>query len=121
MARSSDIFSDPNNYKEQIMEATHLTDANYMDEIKKITGGIILFHKKMCPHCLNMQKVLEKLSAKRSDISIIHIDSEENPQAMYLLDVERVPTLVIIKNGNAAGKHVGLMNPREAASLYDSL
>ena len=103
------------------MEVTHLTDAGYLNEIKKITGGIILFHKKMCPHCLNMQKVLAKLSAKRSDISIIHIDSEENPQAMASLDVERVPTLVIIKNGSPAGKHVGLMNPRETASFYDSL
>ena len=103
------------------MEVTHLTDATYLDYIKNITGGIILFHKKMCPHCYNMQKVLEKLSAKRSEISIIHIDSEENPKAMASLDVERVPTLVIIKNGNAVGEHVGLMNPRETAALYDSL
>ena len=103
------------------MEVTNLTDANYLDYLKNIAGGIILFHKKMCPHCFNMQKVLEKLSAKRSDINIIHIDSEENPQAMASLDVELVPTLVIIKNGNAVGKHVGLMNPREATSLYDSL
>ena len=103
------------------MNVTHLTDATYLDYLKNIAGGIILFHKKMCPHCLNMQKVLAKLSAKRSDISIIHIDSEENPQAMASLDVELVPTLVIIKNGNAVGKHVGLMNPREATSLYDSL
>lgn len=103
------------------MEVINLTDVNYLDYLKNIAGGIILFHRKMCPHCLNMQKVLEKLSAKRSDISIIHIDSEENPQAMALLDVERVPTLVIIKDGNAAGKHVGLMNPRETAALYDSL
>ena len=103
------------------MDVTNLTDADYSDDIKKVTGGIILFHKKMCPHCKDMQKVLEKLSAKRSDISIIYIDSEENPQAMASLDVERVPTLVIIKNGRAAGKHVGLMNPRETVSLYDSL
>ena len=103
------------------MAVTHLTDSDFLDGIKKIMGGIILFHKKLCPHCLNMQKVLEKLSTKRNDISIIHIDSEENPQAMASLEVERVPTLVIIKNGNAVGKHVGLMNPRQTASLYDSL
>ena len=103
------------------MEVKHLTDADYLDEIKKIAGGIILFHKKMCPHCLNMQKVLEKLSSKRSEISMLYIDSEENPQAMASLDVERVPTLVIIKNGSAVGKHVGLMNPRETASLFDSI
>jgi thioredoxin 1 len=115
------FFSFQQNYKEQFMAVTHLTDADYLDGIKKINGGIILFYKKLCPHCFNMQKVLEKLSAKRNDISIIHIDSEENPQAMASLDVERLPTLVIIKNGNIAGKHVGLMNPRETASLFDSL
>ena len=102
------------------MKVTHLTDTNFKEGIKKAAGGIVLFHKKLCPHCLNMQKVLDKLSAKRSDISIMHIDSEENPQAMDSLGVERVPTMVIIKDGEAAGRHVGLMNPRETAALYDS-
>ena len=91
-----------------------------VEDIKKIAGGIVLFHKKLCPHCLNMQKVLTKLSAKRSEISIMYIDSEENPQAMDSLGVERVPTMVIIKDGEAAGRHVGLMNPREATAFYDS-
>jgi thioredoxin 1 len=102
------------------MEVAHLNDANFKEDINKIAGGIVLFHKKLCPHCLNMQKVLTKLSVKRSEISIVYIDSEENPQAMDALGVERVPTMVIIKDGEAAGRHVGLMNPREATAFYDS-
>ena len=102
------------------MEVTHLTDSNFKEDIKKVAAGIVLFHKKLCPHCLNMQKVLTKMSARRSEISIMYIDSEENPQAMDSLEVERVPTIAIIKDGEAVGRHIGLMNPREATAFYDS-
>ena len=90
------------------MDVTHLTDKNYLDFIRNLEGGIILFHKQLCPHCLNMQKVLAKLSAKRGDIGMILIDSEENPQSMASLEVERVPTLIVIKHGEAVGEKIGV-------------
>jgi len=101
------------------MEAIQITDDLYADHLRETTGGIVLFHKKLCPHCKNMAKVLEKLNAKRPEIRILHIDSEENPKAMAALGVERVPTLFIIKNGDVTAKHVGLLNPKETISLFD--
>jgi thioredoxin 1 len=102
------------------MEMIHLTDKNYDSHLSSVKGGIILFHKKLCPHCLNMTKVLEKFSAKEKQVLIMGIDSEENPQAMSAMDIERVPALVIVKNSNVVDKKIGLMNPRELTSWYES-
>ena len=101
------------------MNTIDLSDADYAEHIAATEGGIVLFHKKLCPHCLNMKKVIEKFIANGNEIlPVMFIDSEENPEAMHELGVERVPALLIIKNGEVAVKHVGLMNPRQLAARY---
>lgn len=101
------------------MNTADLTDAGYAEHIAEVERGILLFHKKLCPHCLNMMKVIEKFVAATQDaVSVMYIDSEDNPGAMRELSVQRVPTLFVIKAGKVAATKVGLMNPRELGELY---
>jgi thioredoxin-like negative regulator of GroEL len=66
-----------------------------------------------------MKKVIEKfIAAKPDGVSVMYMDSEENPEGMQALEVERVPTIVIVKKGKVAVAKSGLMNPRELAVLY---
>jgi thioredoxin 1 len=103
------------------MEVADLTDKNYEEIIAATESGLILFHKKLCPHCLNMKKVIEKfIAAKGEGVSVMYMDSEENPKGMQSLDVERVPTLLIVKKGKVAATKSGLMNPRELAAFYQN-
>jgi thioredoxin 1 len=95
-----------------------LNDDNYTIELAGVHRGVVLFHKKLCPHCLNLSKVIEKFRRTQTETAARFIDSEDNPVAMKSLKVERVPTLFIIKDGRVAARHEGLMNPRELKALY---
>lgn len=96
-----------------------LTDANYAEYVAATANGLLLLHKKLCPHCLNMKKVIEKFIANGNEtVPVMFIDIEENPQAMSGLSIERVPTLLVIKKGKVAATRVGLMNPRQLGTLY---
>lgn len=86
-----------------------------------LSDAILFFHKELCPHCKNMEKVLEKFSAKAPAVEIFTVNSEEHPELMEKFSFERVPTLVFIRGGNAVKVHSGLMNPRELKALYSSL
>ena len=97
---------------------TPVTNADYATKIAEIKDGILLCHKKLCPHCKNMEKVLTKFADGRSGITFYSLDSEENPEAMQGLGVERVPTILVIRNGAVKTKTSGLMNPREFANVY---
>jgi thioredoxin 1 len=66
-----------------------------------------------------MEKVMDKFAATRPGLVLLILDSEEEPEAMAALGVERVPTILIIKKGAVAASKTGLMNPRELASLFD--
>lgn len=86
-----------------------------------LSDAILFFHKELCPHCKNMEKVLIKFSAKAPSVEIYSIDSEIHPELMKKLSFERVPTLVFVRNGEVVKVHSGLMNPRELKTLHASL
>ena len=58
-------------------EAT-LLDSVTFDEWIKSHDGIVLFHKKLCPHCKVMRTVLGKATAERPDIQLASVDSKNS-------------------------------------------
>jgi len=95
-----------------------LTDSDFKE---KLVGqdGLVLFYKKICPHCKALKKVLEKFTAAVPDASVMQIDSEENPATMAEMNVSRIPTLLVVKSGEVAERKVGLMNVRDMIALYE--
>lgn len=68
---------------------TQLTESTYSNSIETTDSGVIICYKKLCPHCKNMEKVLEKFSKMETDVSFFSLDSEEDSMATKALGVER--------------------------------
>lgn len=100
-------------------ETTIINESNYRENLDRATA-VVLFYKKLCPNCKALEKMLEKFFAANPEVQFKRIDSEECPQAMKTYDVSRVPTLLILKDGNMAASKVGLMNLREMTDFYRS-
>ncbi len=96
----------------------HVTTETYKELIESTEAGILLCSKKLCPHCKNMKVVMEKFAAKKTDVKLLTLDSEEEPDAMSALGAERVPTLMVIKGGKVIAQKTGLMNPRDLETFY---
>ena len=101
-------------------EFKELNDNTFTAEVENTQEGIVLFYKELCPHCKNMEKVLEKFSAKNPEVHIMRINLEENPQASQTAGAERPPTLVLLKNKAIVAKKAGLMNPKELQALFEA-
>jgi thioredoxin 1 len=101
------------------VEGVLLTDDDYRAKLENATG-VLLFFKKLCPNCKALEKMLEKFFAVDPGIPYLRIDVEESPAAMKDLGVERVPTLLVLKDGRIAAKKMGLMNVREMTEFYRS-
>lgn len=99
---------------------TQLTRETYAAAIADAEQAVLLCSKKLCPHCKNMEKVMEKFSSQRPGVTLFKLDSEEEPEAMAALGAERVPTILIIKKGKVSASKTGLMNPREMTALFDN-
>lgn len=80
--------------------------------------GIILFHKKLCPHCKVLGTVLDKVAAQMPNIAMASVDSEDEPALMTQVGAERVPTVAAVKGGKVKAIKTGVMNPREMIAFY---
>jgi thioredoxin 1 len=96
-----------------------ITDTNYGEKMANVSG-VILFHKKLCPNCKALEKMLDKFFTANPEVTYMRIDSEVCPGAMENFGVERVPTLIVLKDGKVAAKKVGLMNLHEMTQFYFS-
>lgn len=97
-----------------------LHDNDFTSTVDSAETGIVIFTKKLCPHCKNMLKMLEKFQRIVPGVPVFTVDSEECPESMALASVERVPTVCVVKGGKILAQKAGLMNPREMEALYES-
>lgn len=96
-----------------------ITDSEFSSTVQSTDGGVVIFVKKLCPHCKNMLKMLEKFQKIVPGVPIFTADIEECPVSMAALAVERAPTVCVVKGGKITAKRTGLMNPREMAAFYE--
>lgn len=88
------------------------------DAFVKANNGIVIFHKTLCPHCKVMGKVLLKVQEMDADIKIASIDSEADAPLLEKFNITRVPTLMVIKDGEQKATHAGVMKPQELLNFY---
>ena len=79
---------------------------------------LVIFFKHHCPNCKVLMKVFEKCLAQRPDLTIAGVDTEQNPSIMEDMDVSKVPTVVVYKEGKPVARKSGIMNPTELMSFY---
>ena len=96
-----------------------LEDTQYKDVFASTEAGVCLFFKKLCPHCKNMEKVLEKCAPRMAGVRFFLMDSEVAVEAMREMGTERIPLIAIIKGGQVKTTKAGLMNPKELMALYE--
>ena len=80
--------------------------------------GLLLFYKKICPYCKTMEGVIDKFARAHPGALLFMVDFEEQQALSNRFQVERAPTVFVLKNGQVGNKKSGLMNPRELAALY---
>lgn len=101
------------------MTKTILDQATYRDTLNTSQKAVLIVFKELCPHCRNMEKVLEKFTASNPDVLVYGLDIEKDAEAAAELGASRAPTLLVIKEGQVRAVKAGLMNPREFKTFFE--
>ncbi len=81
---------------------------------------LVLFHKSRCPNCKVMFKVLEKSQQQQPNMVFVSVSIETEPDLAAELEIGRVPTVVIYRNGKPVGKRSGVLRPAELVAWYNN-
>ena len=100
-----------------------ITEIEDKDFESTIASGlsIVLFYKDRCPFCNAMKKILVKFSgmpgAKGKEIKYFQINRETSPDITASLDVERIPSLFIFRDGEKIAQKSGDVTYRQLEKI----
>lgn len=98
------------------------TDQNFEQEVLKSDVTVLIdFTAAWCGPCKLLSPIIEKLAdelAGRVKVGKIDIDTSPNVTAKY--GIRGVPTVMVFRNGERVGQHVGLTNRETLLKLVDA-
>ncbi len=101
------------------MNIIHGNEENFNELIN--SGKVVVdFFATWCGPCRMLSPVLEEFSSDRSDVKIIKIDVDENPNLARNFGVMSVPTLYLFKDGKEISKQNGFMSKEELSDWINN-
>ena len=88
---------------------TEITKANFEAEVVNSDKPVLIdFWAEWCGPCRMIAPTIDSIASERDDIKVgkINVDTEQELCARF--EIDSIPTLIILKNGEAAGKLIGL-------------
>ena len=94
------------------MSVITVTKDNYAAVTAENPLVLLDFWAVWCGPCKMIAPILEEIAAERDDLVVGKVDVDSEMELAMQFGVASIPTLVVIKNGQPAGKAVGYM-PKE--------
>ena len=100
------------------MSIIHVTEENF-DEV--VLGGektvLVDFFATWCGPCQMLAPTIEELADEHPEYTVVKIDVDDAPGLAVKYGIVSIPTLVVIKNGDAVNKAIGVHSKDEILAL----
>jgi len=100
----------------------NLTDENFQEEIKKSDKLVLVdFFATWCGPCEVLGPIIEKVVKDFSDkIELFKANVDEFPLVSNKFNVDRIPNVVLFKNGEVVDSFIGLMSESETKKWLEN-
>lgn len=97
-----------------------LNKNNFDNEIKK---GIIIvdFWAEWCFPCKKLSPIIEEISEEVKNVRFGKLNVDENEEIASRYGIMGLPTLIIFKNGNEAGRVVGFFDKKTLKGKFKDI
>ena len=99
----------------------HFTDDDFDALVLKADKPVLVdFWAEWCPPCRMVAPIVEELAAEYDGKLIVgKVDTESNPRTAVRYKVTAIPTLIIFRDGEEAGRMVGFKDKRSLKAAID--
>ena len=96
------------------MSAININENNFHSEVINSEKKVLLdFWAPWCGPCRMVVPIVEEIAEERSDIKVVKINVDENPELASRFGIMSIPTLMVMENGQVLKKAMGA-RPKQA-------
>jgi thioredoxin 1 len=91
--------------------AHDVSDQNFEQEVLKSSEPVLVdFFAEWCGPCKAMAPALEEVAKEmEGKVKVAKIDVDANPDITTRYQIQAMPTLILFKDGEIAGRHTGAL------------
>ena len=103
------------------MPIVHITKENFQSVVKESAKPVLIdFWATWCGPCKMIAPFVEEIAAERTDITVGKIDVDQQMELAVQFGISSIPTLILMKNGEAAATLVGYRPKADILKLLDA-
>lgn len=97
-----------------------MTMADYQQQIAGKEYVLVDFGAEWCPPCRKMEPIVNNFLAANKSISFFKIDGGVHTDLMKTLNVDGLPTFILLKNGSEVWRYKGVLTAEELNAVWMS-
>lgn len=88
-----------------------ITDSQFQDEVSNSKGLVLVdFWAPWCGPCKQIGPILDEISIEKTDIKVVKINIDDNPEVASELGIRSIPTLILFKDGKKTDTKLGALS-----------
>lgn len=102
------------------MALVHITKDNFNKEVMETEKTVLLdFWATWCGPCQMLSPTLDEIAEECPDITVGKINVDQEQELAMSFGITSIPTLIVIKDGKAVEKAVGLRAKNQILEMID--
>lgn len=99
-----------------------LSDTNFDDEVIKAQAPVLVdFTATWCGPCKQLSPIVDKIADENvGKYKVTKVDIDACPGVAQRFRIKGVPTVMVFKDGQVKGQHVGVTNKETLIKLLES-
>ena len=103
------------------MALVHITKDNFNKEVMETEKVVLLdFWATWCGPCQTIAPILNEVAEECPDITVGKIDVDEEQELAMSFGITSIPTLIVMKNGKAVDKAIGMRAKNQIIEMIDN-